>query len=242
MPHCEDINGLEARLGYSFADRDKLCLALTHSSYSNELQSGDPKHTLCNERLEFLGDSVLQLISGEYLFTDFSDRPEGELTKLRAFIVCEDALCCYAKKLELGSYLRLGKGEEATNGRERKSILADAFEAVIAAMYLDSAEKGLDPLVTVRAFVIPFLSERIKETKSGTVTSDYKTALQQIVQSVAGERLEYITVSEKGPDHRKIFEVEARLTGNVIGKGSGTSRREAEQCAAKEALKLFGQL
>lgn len=242
MLHSENYDQLEARLGYSFADRDKLYLALTHSSYSNELQSGDPKHTLCNERLEFLGDSVLQLISGEYLFSELSDRPEGELTKLRAFAVCEDALCSYAKKLGLGSYLRLGKGEDSTNGRERKSILADAFEAIIAAMYLDAAEKGQDALTTVRAFVVPFLSERIKETKSGTVTSDYKTALQQIVQSVAGERLEYITVSEKGPDHRKIFEVEARLTGNVIGKGSGTSRREAEQCAAREALKLFGQL
>jgi ribonuclease-3 len=185
---------------------------------------------------------VLQLISGEYPFSELSDRPEGELTKLRAFAVCADALCSYAKKLGLGAFLRLGKGEDSTNGRERKSILADAFEAIIAAMYLDAGEKGQDALTTVRGFVVPFLSERIKETKSGTVTSDYKTALQQIVQSVAGERLEYITVSEKGPDHRKIFEVEARLTGNVIGKGTGSSRREAEQCAAREALKLFGQL
>ncbi|MBE6641462.1 MAG: ribonuclease III [Ruminococcaceae bacterium] len=242
MSHSEEYGVLETRLGYGFENRDRLVLALTHSSFSNELQSGDPKHTLCNERLEFLGDSVLQLISGEYLFTDFSERPEGELTKLRAFAVCEDALCDYAREIGLGAFLRLGKGEDATNGRERKSILADAFEALIAAIYLDAGERGLDPLATVRAFVVPFLGKRISMTKRGTVTSDYKTALQQIVQSVDGERLEYVTVAEKGPDHRKIFEVEARLTGNVIGKGRGSSRREAEQAAAKEALKLFGEI
>ena len=156
--------------------------------------------------------------------------------------MCEDALDIYARKVELGSFLRLGKGEEATNGRERKSILADAFEALIAAMYLDAGECGKNALETVGAFVIPFLENRIEETKSGTVTSDYKTALQQIVQSVAGEKLEYVTVSETGPDHKKVFEVEARLTGNVIGHGTGKSRREAEQAAAKEALALFGQL
>ena len=242
MLHSEDYGKLEKKLGYVFADKEKLRLALTHSSFSNELPAGDPWHTLCNERLEFLGDSVLQLISGEYLFRDHAHRPEGELTKLRAFAVCEDALDIYARKVELGSYLRLGKGEEATNGRERKSILADAFEALIAAMYLDAGESGKNALETVCAFVVPFLEKRIEETKSGTVTSDYKTALQQIVQSVAGERLEYVTVSETGPDHKKVFEVEACLTGNVIGHGTGKSRREAEQAAAKEALQLFGQL
>ena len=242
MLHSEDYGKLEKSIGYVFSDKEKLRLALTHSSFSNELPAGDPWHTQCNERLEFLGDSVLQLISGEYLFRDFSRRPEGELTKLRAFAVCEDALDIYARGIGLGSYLRLGKGEEATNGRERKSILADAFEALIAAMYLDATEAGRDALATVEGFVVPFLEKRIGETKSGTVTSDYKTALQQIVQSVAGERLEYITVSETGPDHRKVFEVEARLTGNVIGHGTGRSRREAEQAAAREALRLFGQL
>ncbi|MBQ2733305.1 MAG: ribonuclease III [Clostridia bacterium] len=242
MLHSEDYSKLETKLGYVFADKERLRLALTHSSFSNELPAGDPWHTLCNERLEFLGDSVLQLISGEYLFRDFARRPEGELTKLRAFAVCEDALDVYAREIGLGAYLRLGKGEEATNGRERKSILADAFEALIAAMYLDATETGKDALATVSGFIIPFLEKRIEKTKSGTVTSDYKTALQQIVQSVAGERLEYITVSETGPDHRKVFEVEARLTGNVIGHGVGKSRREAEQAAAREALQLFGQL
>lgn len=242
MLHSEDYSSLEKNIGYVFTDREKLRLALTHSSFSNELPAGDPWHTQCNERLEFLGDSVLQLISGEYLFKDLARRPEGELTKLRAFAVCEDALDVYAREIGLGAYLRLGKGEEATNGRERKSILADAFEALIAAMYLDATETGRDALATVGGFVVPFLEKRIEQTKSGTVTSDYKTALQQIVQSVAGERLEYVTVSETGPDHRKIFEVEARLTGNVIGHGKGRSRREAEQQAAKEALQLFGQL
>ncbi|MBR2453815.1 MAG: ribonuclease III [Clostridia bacterium] len=235
-----ELKTLEKRISYSFADISKLSLALTHSSYSNELQSGDNKHTLCNERLEFLGDSVLQLVSGEYLFSEFSDRPEGELTKLRAFAVCEDALCIYAKSIGLGEFLRLGKGEEATNGRERKSILADAFEALIAAMYLDAGEKGENALQTVRDFVLPFLKKRVSETRSGALTTDYKTALQQIVQSVHGEKLEYITVAENGPDHKKTFEVEAVLTGNIIGRGKGSSRREAEQMAAKEALELFG--
>ena len=241
MAHSNDLACLEKALNYIFSDKGKLILALTHSSFSNELQSGDPRHTLCNERLEFLGDSVLQLISGEYLFAELADRPEGELTKMRAFAVCEDALCGYAKKLELGKYLRLGKGEEGSNGRERKSILADAFEALMAAMYLDSAEKGENPMQTVRRFVLPFLSARINEIQRGAVTSDYKTALQQIVQSSAGETLEYVTISETGPDHCKVFEVVAKLNSNIIGKGRGSSRREAEQQAAKEALVLFGE-
>jgi len=239
--HINDLSGLERAIGYTFYDKDKLLLALTHSSYSNELQSGDPKHTLCNERLEFLGDSVLQLISGEFLFAEFPDRPEGELTKMRAFAVCEDALCVYAKTVELGAYLRLGKGEEGSNGRERKSILADAFEALIAAMYLDCGERGENPFARVKGFVLPFLRKRIREIRSGSVTSDYKTALQQIIQSSAGEVLEYVTVSETGPDHKKVFEVVAKLNSNIIGRGKGSSRREAEQKAAKEALELFGE-
>ncbi|MDY5941373.1 MAG: ribonuclease III [Eubacteriales bacterium] len=239
MAHYEDPRRLEAAIGYEFADIGRLTLALTHSSYSNELPNGDPLHTLCNERLEFLGDSVLQLISGEYLFTGYPDRPEGALTKLRSDAVCEDALCGYARKLELGRYLRLGRGEESSNGRERRSILADAFEAVLAALYLDAAAKGSDPLTEARRFVLPFLQERIRAHR-GTV-GDCKTALQQLVQSTEGERLEYVTVSESGPDHCKVFEVEARLDNNVIGKGKGSSRREAEQHAAREALVLFGE-
>ncbi|MBQ7171372.1 MAG: ribonuclease III [Clostridia bacterium] len=241
MGNLEPLEKLESRIGYRFADRDLLRLALTHSSYSNEKTSGDARHITCNERLEFLGDSVLQLISGEYLFRAYPDRPEGTLTRLRSAAVCEDALCEYAKKLELGRYLWLGHGEENGNGRERRSILADAFEALLAALYLDSARGTEDPLALAREFVLPFLRSRLDELETGSVIGDCKTALQQIVQSVEGEKLEYVTVSERGPDHEKIFEVEARLNGSVIGKGKGRSRREAEQVAAKEALSLFGE-
>lgn len=239
MTHSEDLHRLETALGYEFADIGRLTLAVTHSSYSNELPNGDSLHTLCNERLEFLGDSVLQLISGEYLFSAYPDRPEGDLTKLRSDAVCEDALCGYAQKLQLGRYLLLGRGEESSNGRERRSILADAFEAVLAALYLDAGAKGKNPLAEARRFVLPFLQERIRAHRG--VVGDCKTALQQLIQSAEGERLEYVTVSESGPDHCKVFEVEARLDRNVIGRGKGSSRREAEQHAAREALILFGE-
>ncbi len=232
-----DKRGLEEALGYKFNDISLLETALTHSSYSNELRL---RHQACecNERLEFLGDSVLSIVVSEYLYAHYSRRPEGELTKMRAAVVCEDALSKFAKKIDLGSYLLLGHGEEKNNGRERKSITADAFEAVLASVYLDAGKHGK---AMVARFVLPFIIEEIRQFESEGQHKDYKTLLQQIVQQAEGEKLEYVTVGESGPDHNKQFEVEARLNSNVIGRGTGRSKRAAEQNAAAEAIKLFGE-
>ncbi len=232
-----DKSGLEEALGYKFSDISLLETALTHSSYSNELRLRH-KECECNERLEFLGDSVLSIIVSEYLFAHYSKRPEGELTKMRAAVVCEDALSKFAKKIDLGSYLLLGRGEEKNNGRERKSITADAFEAVLAAMYLDAGKYGKN---MVSRFVLPFIISELRQFESEGIHKDFKTLLQQIVQQADGEKLEYVTVGESGPDHNKQFEVEARLNSNVIGRGVGRSKRVAEQNAAAEAIKLFGE-
>ncbi|MBQ4327412.1 MAG: ribonuclease III [Clostridia bacterium] len=232
-----DKKELEASLGYTFNDISILETALTHSSYSNELKL---KHieSECNERLEFLGDSALSIIVSEYLYGHYSRRPEGELTKMRAAVVCEDALSKFAEKIDLGSYLLLGRGEEKNNGRRRKSITADAFEAVLAAIYLDAGKYGK---AMVSRFVLPFIIEELRQFENDGIHKDYKTLLQQIVQQAEGEKLEYVTVGESGPDHDKRFEVEARLNSNVIGRGVGRSKRQAEQLAASEAIKLFGE-
>ena len=232
---------LEAKIGYSFLDREILRLALTHSSYANEIKAKN-KHLLCNERLEFLGDSVLSLITSEFIFSEYSSLPEGELTKIRADAVCEEALSDYAQRITLGSYLLLGRGEEQNGGRERKSICADAFEALIAAIYTDSSNKGEDPFENAKKFVLPFVREHIRERVSSGASNDYKTKLQQIIQQVNGEVLEYVVVDEFGPDHNKSFVVEAHLNSNVIGRGTGKSKREAEQASARVALELFGEL
>lgn len=229
----EDI---EKTLGYTFGDKDILKKALTHSSYSNECRSKGCVAE-CNERLEFLGDSVLSIATSRYLFHKFADRQEGDLTKIRAAVVCEKALAKYAKAIDLGSYIFLGHGEELNRGRERASILADAFEAILAAIYLDS---GSD-MSAVEKFLMPYVIAEIECVGSVCAFLDYKTTLQQIVQQVEGEKLEYVLIGETGPDHSKIFEVEARLNSNVIGRGKAKSKREAEQLAAKEALSLFGE-
>lgn len=226
---------LEGRLGYYFEDRMLLQRALTHSSYSNE-SGAKNHHLLCNERLEFLGDSVLSLITSKYIYAKYPDCPEGELTRMRAEVVCERALSGYAEKIQLGKYLLLGVGEEKNGGRQRKSILADAFEALLAAIYIDAKEKGYE---TVEKFLLPFITNEISNLKGGGVGADAKTLLQQFVQQAEGDFLEYEVVKESGPDHMKTFEVEARLNSNVIGRGCGRSKREAEQNAAKEALALF---
>ncbi|MBE6547672.1 MAG: ribonuclease III [Ruminococcaceae bacterium] len=226
---------LEGKTGHDFKDKMLLQRALTHSSYSNE-SGAKNHHLLCNERLEFLGDSVLSIIVSKYLFETFPDSPEGELTRMRAELVCERALSSYAISVGLGDYILLGVGEEKNNGRQRKSILADAFEALLAAIYLDSGESGMD---NVRAFLLPFVQEEIKHLGKSGFSADAKTMLQQFVQQAEGDFLEYVTVGESGPDHMKEFFVEARLNSNVIGRGRGRSKREAEQNAAKEALKLF---
>lgn len=231
------LQELEEAINYTYKDKSIISTALTHSSYSNEMKA-HRKIVECNERLEFLGDSVLSIIVSEYLFTHFSEHPEGDLTRMRASIVCEKSLAKFAEKIHLGNYLKLGHGEELNKGRERKSILADAFEALLASIFTDSKEKGFD---TAKAFLLPFIKDSIKNEETYKATADYKTVLQQIVQQAEGELLEYVLTAEKGPDHMKSFEVEARLNSNIIGKGTGKTKREAEQKAAKEALELFGE-
>lgn len=221
-----NLKALENELGYTFQNPALLDRALTHSSYANEREAlGD------NERLEFLGDSVLGFITAEYLFSEHKGVPEGELTRLRAYAVCEKSLDVYAREIGLGDYLLLGKGEERTGGRERASVLSDAFEAVIAAIYLDG---GMEP---AKKFVLRFVHPYVE---AKPVFKDYKTMLQEVTQKNPGETLEYVLVSESGPDHDKHFEVEVHLNSNVIGRGSGPSKKKAEQDAACEALALMG--
>ena len=222
------LDELMDRLGYCFHSPGLLKKALTHSSYANEGRHGLES----NERLEFLGDSVLGMVAANYLFRRETG-PEGELTKLRAAIVCEKALCSYARELRLGEHLLLGKGEKATGGAERPSILADAFEAVTAAMYLDG---GFAP---VEEFLTHFLEKEVSNQRR-LHFKDYKTTLQEIIQQNPEERLEYVLTGESGPDHNKQFMVEVHLNSNVIGTGRGRSKQEAEQQAAREALKLMG--
>lgn len=223
------MKNFEARIGHKYNNIELLKQALTHSSYANE----GKKNYKNNERLEFLGDSVLSIIVAEHLFTHYKHFPEGELTKIRASLVCEKSLFEFAKSISLGEYLLLGKGEENTGGRERPSILADAFEAVIASIYLDA---GLEE---ARKFVLKFVPEHI-DLNTVSVLSDYKTALQEIIQKNREEKIEYVLIDEIGPDHNKSFLVQVHLNSNVIGTGKGRSKKQAEQYAAKEALELMG--
>lgn len=231
MEHTEytDLDEFEHDLQYHFHDQHILLEALCHSSYANEKR----KTRTSNERLEFLGDSVLSLVVSDYLFRLYPDMPEGDLTKLRASLVCERALDVFAMEIHLGDYLLLGKGEEHTGGRTRSSILADAFEAVIAAIYIDG---GMD---VAKKFILRFIPKDPAETDVLDFR-DYKTMLQEVIQKNPEEKVEYILVEEKGPDHDKAFTVEVRLNSNVIGKGTGHSKKAAEQLAAKEALALMG--
>ena len=223
------MEALEKNLNYQFNNKELLLNALTHSSYANEARRG----ITSNERLEFLGDSVLSVIVADYLYKNFSSLPEGELTKLRASLVCEKSLCSFSRELEIGKFLRLGKGEEKNGGKERDSILADAFEAVLAAMYLDG---GME---VARKHVMRFILDELKHTDD-EVFKDYKTALQEIIQRNPEESVSYFLTDEKGPDHDKVFTVEVRLNSNVIGTGKGKSKKQAEQMAAKQALSLMG--
>lgn len=231
-----DIVALEEKIGYSFKSKDILREALTHSSYANELKARK-QEAVCNERLEFLGDSVLSVVVSEYLFADFPSLPEGELTQRRAALVQSGALASYARAISLGDFLYLGHGEEKSKGRERRSTLENAFEALVAAIYIDAGENGFDE---ARKFLIPIIKKQLHSLDLRRI--DAKTELQQLIQQAEGDFLEYIVVGESGPDHNKEFEVIARLNSNVIGRGKGHSKREAEQNAAKEALKLFGEL
>lgn len=223
------LSELEKTVGYVFRDPVHILVATTHSSFSNEAKDGID----CNERLEFLGDSVLSFVTSRYLYENFPELPEGEMSRIRASAVCEKTLCSIARRMDLGAYLRLGHGEECQNGRNRPSILADAFEALLAAIYLDG---GIEP---VRNFLLPIISSEIGSIIESGADRDYKTALQQFIQQERGSLLEYVTVGESGPAHDKTFFVEVRLNGNVIGHGKGSSKRKAEQSAAMEALSLF---
>lgn len=223
-----DIKKFQEIIGYKYKDESLLIEALTHSSYANESKK-DIKN---NERLEFLGDSVLSIVVSKHIFNDYKHLPEGELTRLRASLVCEKALFEFSKKIQLGKYILLGKGEELTGGRNRPSIVSDAFEAVIASIYLDG---GFEP---VEKYIMGFMPKDVIHNKP--VFNDFKTVLQEVIQKNPEEKVEYILTSETGPDHDKCFVVEVRLNSNVIGKGKGRSKKESEQMAAKEALKLMG--
>lgn len=228
-----DIGALENAIGYTFNNKELLREALTHSSYAHELRARKID-AVCNERLEFLGDSVLSLVTSEYLFTKYASLPEGDLTHIRAALVQSQALASYAMKIGLGEYLYLGHGEE--KNRNRQSILEDAFEALLAAIFLDAGENGID---RVKEFLLPIIKNQIDNGES-MLHSDAKTELQQLTQVSDGMTPTYTVVGESGPDHSKEFEVEVRLNSNLIGRGVGKSKREAEQNAAREALKLFG--
>ena len=219
---------LQERLGYCFSDIAFLEVALTHSSYANENKSSGIDS---NERLEFLGDSVLGMIVSSLLFESKSQLPEGRMTKLRAELVCEKSLASLAREFGLGEHLKLGRGEDKGGGRRRDSILADAVEAVIAAMYLDG---GFEP---VRKLIIGHLVSDIR--KMAQENTDYKTALQEKVQLTQGQSLSYNTVAESGPDHLKVFSVEVLLNGRRIGFGEGRSKKGAEQAAAMAALEIL---
>lgn len=225
----KNINQLEKNIGYKFKDIGKLKTAITHSSFANESKS----KLSSNERLEFLGDAVLSIVVSDYIFLNCPNYPEGELSKLRASLVCEKSLCRFSKKLDVGSFLLLSHGEINSKGNERPSILADAFEAIIAAIYLDS---GIDQ---AKKFILKFVVPEIN-SKKPKAFKDYKTILQEIVQKNKEEVINYSLLRESGPDHDKHFEVLVKINSNVVGKGGGRSKKEAEQQAAREALELMG--
>ncbi|MBE6975491.1 MAG: ribonuclease III [Ruminococcaceae bacterium] len=223
------MKDLEEAMGYRFRNLSLLQNALSHSSYANERYHNS---LMSNERLEFLGDSVLGMLVADHLYRNFPDRPEGELTRMRADMVCERTLAKVANELKLGDHLLLGKGEEQGGGRSRNSILADTVESVIAACYLDG---GMEAAVQ---FVQKFILVNVPVTRMHNV--DYKTALQELVQQKKHQVLAYRLVGESGPDHDKQFVVELTLNGQLVGTGTGSSKKRAEQMAAREAIsKLF---
>ena len=217
---------LETIIGYKFKNPELLEIALTHTSYANESRT-PVQH---NERLEFLGDSVLQIVSADYLFHAYADRPEGDLTRIRASLVSEGALFQFAQEIGLGEYLRLGRGEERCGGRTRPSVVSDAFEAVIAALYLDG---GME---VARKFILPFITE------GKHAEADYKTRLQEVVQQDPSAVLKYEVTGETGPDHNKQFTVCVWRNGELLAEGRGRSKKAAEQHAAKVALAKLEQL
>ena len=223
---------LETKLQYTFRDPSLLEQALCHSSYANERRS---RHTQSNERLEFLGDSILGLVTAEFLYRQRPDWPEGELTRSRAALVCEKSLHKIALELGLGEYLRLGRGEESGGGRNRPSILADAVEAIIAAVYLDGGMEEASALIR------RCLLDAAREERPEKRNQDYKTVLQELIQRHPEQALTYGLLDEQGPDHAKVFTMEVRVEGKRLGQGTGRSKKEAEQAAAKAALELLSR-
>lgn len=224
---------LQNNLEYHFQDIELLETALTHSSYANEHNLHPSKS---NQRLEFLGDTVINLVVSQYLYLKYPFYPEGELTKIRAKVVCESSLALAAKKVKLGDYLLLGKGEEATGGRKRDSILADASEAITGAIFLDSNFEAV-----TKFLINNFEKDIVKAVAKGNLFIDYKTQLQEKLQKVTKDKISYKVVREEGPDHNKLFHVDVHVGTDVIGSGMGRNKKEAEQLAAKEALILMGE-
>ena len=225
---------LASKIGYTFTDLTYLEVALTHSSYTNEMRKRGIKAT-SNERLEFLGDAVLEIVISEYLYSNFSKYREGALTKMRQQLVCEKTLARIATGLDLGAYINLGNGEESADLRRRPKILADALEALIAAVYLDSTAKGSD---SYKSVILALFLDKIDA--AANQRTDYKTMLQQLAEQEGSALLEYKIVSEDGPEHDKLFTVEAIVNNNVVGRGSAQTKKDAEMQAAKMALQLFG--
>ena len=227
-----ELKNLQEKIGYTFRNEELLRSALYHSSYANEHRGSGIQS---NERIEFLGDAVLGLVSAEFLYATHPELPEGELTRLRAALVCEESLFEVAQSIDLGQYLLLGKGEEQGGGRTRPSILADATECVFAAVYLDG---GMEP---ARDLIHRVLLEKEHEVTIEERRHDNKTALQELVQKTPGQVLDYVQVGESGPDHNKTFTFAVKLNGEVIGLGTGRSKKEAEQAAAKTALEQLNK-
>lgn len=222
-----DISTLEQKIGYTFKKKIYLQEALTHSSFAN-----DNQQKFNNERMEFLGDAVLSVVSAQYLYEKFPDMAEGDLSKLRSSLVCTQSLSNFAREINLGNYLLLGKGEEKMGGKDRDSNLENAFEALIAAIYLDG---GME---CAKKHILNFLARDIDTNR--ILFKDFKTTLQEVIQQNKDETLNYVIVGEHGPDHDKTFEAEVHLNHNVVGRGIGRSKKQAEQEAAKEALSLMG--
>ncbi|MDO4325906.1 MAG: ribonuclease III [bacterium] len=225
----EKLRELEQKIGYCFNDKSMLRHAMIHSSFANEHRLGK---TSCNERLEFLGDAVLEVVTSEYLYHKYPEMPEGDMTKLRASTVCEPTLAYCAGAIPLGQYLLLGKGEDATGGRERDSVVSDAFEALIGAIYLDGG------FANAKEFIMRFVLDDMEHKK---LFYDSKTILQEIVQSRFEEPLQYELLKEEGPDHNKVFEVRVKVGNLPLGEGRGKTKKSAEQVAAYHGILKLGE-
>ncbi|MDQ2085261.1 ribonuclease III [Herbivorax sp. ANBcel31] len=226
------IKKLEGKIGYTFKDKNNIILALTHSSYANEYKS---QNFTSNERLEFLGDTVLNMIISEDIYNKYYNLSEGEMTKFRSNVICEASLARCAKNINIGEYLLLGKGEENTGGRSRISILSDSVEALIGALYLDA---GIE---RTRFFVLNHMGEMIEESIKGIIFMDYKTQLQEILQRSNEKKVVYEIIDEKGPDHNKVFISQVKIDDRPAGRGKGRTKKEAEQMAAKETIESINK-